>query len=79
MDNKLLDCQVNNICEAFGCFEKAATKIKVRVGQLGTISLVLCTACVKKFDDNTIAITGLEQGIARDEDDKRRNKEVIKD
>jgi hypothetical protein len=50
MDNKLLDCQVNNICEAFGCFEKAATKIKVRVGHLGLISLDLCTDCTRKFD-----------------------------
>ena len=52
MDSKLLDCQVNNFCEAYGCFEKA-TKIDVRVGQLGTIPLNLCIECVKKFDQNT--------------------------
>jgi len=50
MDNKLLDHQVNNICEAAGCFEKATTKIDVRVSNLGSVSLEVCTGCVRKFD-----------------------------
>ena len=39
-----------DICEASGCFKKATTKINVKVGNLGSISLHLCTNCVKKFD-----------------------------
>ena len=51
MNRELLDFQVNNTCEAYGCFEKAATTIKVRVGHLGIIPLDLCANCVKKFDE----------------------------
>jgi hypothetical protein len=51
MNDEVLHLQINNlICEGFGCFKKATTKINVKVGQLGTIRLYLCTDCVKKFD-----------------------------
>ena len=51
MNNEVLHLQVNNvICEGYGCSEIAATKINVKVGNLGSISLHLCTNCVKKFD-----------------------------
>jgi hypothetical protein len=53
MDKQVIDFQVNNICEAFGCSQKATTKISVKAGQLGTIPLELCIYCVKKFDGNT--------------------------
>jgi hypothetical protein len=45
-----LSTPLNIICEGYGCFKKAATKINVQVGQLGTIPLDLCADCVKKFD-----------------------------
>ena len=52
MNKEVLDFQVNNsICEGYGCIEKAAAKIKVKVGNLGTISLLLCRKCVAKFQD----------------------------
>jgi hypothetical protein len=51
MSQEVLDFPVNNsICEAHGCFEEATAKIKVKVGQLGSISVDLCSNCVKKFD-----------------------------
>ena len=53
MDKRVLHLQVNNvICEGYGCFNKATTKINVKVGHLGTIPLDLCIDCVKKFDEN---------------------------
>jgi hypothetical protein len=62
MDNKLLDCQVNNICEAVGCFKKATIKINVKAGQLGSFPLDLCIECVKKF----------RQDIPREEELKQK-------
>lgn len=51
MSKEVLDFNVNNcICEPYGCLEEATAKIKVKVGQLGSISLDLCTNCVKKFE-----------------------------
>jgi hypothetical protein len=50
MDKQVMDSQVNNICEAYGCSKKATTKISVKVGQLGSISLDLCANCTEKFD-----------------------------
>ena len=51
MTKELMELQVNNtICEAVGCFEKAVTKIDVKVGKLGSISLDLCSSCIHKFD-----------------------------
>lgn len=37
------------ICEAVGCFSKAAIKLPVRVGTAGTITLFLCEECKSKF------------------------------
>jgi hypothetical protein len=71
MNKESLDFEVNNICEAFGCFQKATTKISVKVGQLGTIPLELCIYCVKKFEndshnsDLTQKITSKEKGSMR--------------
>jgi hypothetical protein len=50
MNKEVIGFQVNNICEGYGCFEKATTKISVKVGQLGSISLDLCANCTEKFD-----------------------------
>jgi hypothetical protein len=50
MTKEVMDSQVNNICEAYGCSHKATTKISVKVGQLGSISLDLCNNCTEKFD-----------------------------
>jgi hypothetical protein len=51
MNNEALHLQANNvICEGYGCFNKATTKINVKVGQLGSISLDLCANCTEKFD-----------------------------
>jgi hypothetical protein len=53
MSKEVLDLQVyNSICEAVGCSEKATTKINVGVGNLGSISLDLCTNCVQKIVAN---------------------------
>ena len=62
MDQQIIDSQVNNsICEGYGCFEKANTRINVKVGQLGTISLDLCTNCVKKFDAKETVLERVEE------------------
>jgi hypothetical protein len=50
MTKEVIDYQVNNTCEANGCSQKATTKISVKVGQLGSISLDLCANCTEKFD-----------------------------
>jgi hypothetical protein len=42
----------NNICEAYGCDNRAITQIEVQVGKLGTIPLNLCIACVSLFKVN---------------------------
>jgi hypothetical protein len=55
MNKELIDFQLNNICEAFGCSQKAVTKIRVKVGQLGSISLDLCANCTEKFDVKDLA------------------------
>ena len=41
----------NVICEAYGCYAKATTEISVKVGQQGTISLLLCKECINRFTD----------------------------
>jgi hypothetical protein len=76
MDKEIIDFQVNNICEAYGCFRKATTKISVRVGQLGTIPLDLCTDCMSKFDQ-VPPKADLKQKIVRNEEDKRSYDGVI--
>ena len=46
-DNKLDN---KDICNAFGCSKSATKKVNVSAGTFGTISLMLCSMCVKKFD-----------------------------
>jgi hypothetical protein len=41
----------NDICEGVNCNGKAAWKVPVLVGQLGTITLTLCSRCATKFED----------------------------
>jgi hypothetical protein len=48
-----LPTPLNNTCEAYGCSQKATTKISVRVGQLGSILLDLCANCIEKFDEKS--------------------------
>jgi hypothetical protein len=84
MTKEIMELQVNNtICGAVGCFARATTKINVRVGQLGTIPLALCANCVRKFDKNGNGVSfrkaDLKQKVARNEEDKRRYDEVIKE
>lgn len=42
----------NGLCEAINCSSKAAIQLKVKVGQLGNMSLSLCNDCVKKFAED---------------------------
>ena len=84
MNNEVLDSQVNNsICEGYGCFNKATTKINVKVGQLGTILLEVCIDCIGKFDGNDnrecFGKADLKQKITRNEEEKRRYTEAIKE
>jgi hypothetical protein len=72
-----LSAPLNIICEGYGCFNKANTKINVKVGQLGTIPLDLCTNCVKKFDGNTSGKADSKQKIVTNEEDKRRYREAV--
>jgi len=64
MNKEVLDCRVNNICEAYGCFEKAATTINVTVGQLGIIPLDLCNDCVRKFDQKERMLESVHQPVS---------------
>ena len=78
MNNEVLDSQVNNvICEGYGCFNKATTKINVKVGQIGTIPLDLCTNCVKKFVESTSEKVDFKQKIVSNEETKRSYMEAI--
>ncbi len=43
--------EVKKVCEAVNCDSPAEIQIKVKVGQLGNISLSLCNFCVTKFRD----------------------------
>jgi hypothetical protein len=38
-----------SICEAVGCEAKATIVIKVKVGEQGMITLLLCKNCINKF------------------------------
>ena len=43
MSQGTISAEVNKrLCEAVGCFAESITEIKVKVGELGTISLLLC-------------------------------------
>ena len=53
MSKNRIDFQANNcICEAVECREQASQKIEVKVGNMGTVTLYLCSSCVGKFADN---------------------------
>jgi hypothetical protein len=53
MTHSTIDSELDNhICEAAGCFAKATTKIDMKVGKNGIISLQLCNGCVEKFEDH---------------------------
>jgi hypothetical protein len=65
MNKESLDFEVNNICEAFGCSQKATTKIRVKVGQLGSISLDLCNNCTEKFDEKTLQVKTIAESPLR--------------
>ena len=38
-----------DICNAFGCSDQATETIDVSAGKFGTISLKVCSTCLKKF------------------------------
>jgi hypothetical protein len=44
----------NSICEAVNCFSPAEIQLQVKVGQLGSIPLLLCNDCARKFGDEKI-------------------------
>lgn len=39
----------NNICELVECFALATIAVKVKVGETGSITLLLCENCKSKF------------------------------
>jgi hypothetical protein len=43
------DLELGVTCEAVGCYSKATDRIIVEVGNLGAITLLLCSNCVTKF------------------------------
>ena len=47
----------NGICEATGCTARANTQLSVRVGDLGNISLSLCSNCVTRFADEDMSLS----------------------
>ena len=64
MTKELMDVEVNNgICEAVGCYAKATTKIKVKVGQRDCV-LDLCVNCVNKFDQKEKALESVLQPLS---------------
>lgn len=50
----ILESELNGdaVCEALGCFEKVTTIMKVPIGHKGTVRLLLCNKCVRKFETN---------------------------
>jgi hypothetical protein len=51
----------NNICEAVGCFAEATSKVDVKVGLEGTITLYLCVNCIHKFDQKEMMLESVVQ------------------
>lgn len=45
-------CNLRITCYGFGCSKPAIVTIKENVGQLGEITLNLCSTCVMKFRRN---------------------------
>jgi hypothetical protein len=53
MDNYTYDLEINNLCDAAGCYARATNEIKVKAGPQKVISLLLCNDCVSKFEEVT--------------------------
>jgi hypothetical protein len=51
-DNRLSH---DKFCYAFGCSNEASEKINVSAGTFGTITLNLCTKCVKIFQERNVS------------------------
>jgi hypothetical protein len=51
----------DHICEAVGCFAEATTKVDVKVGMKGTITLHLCVNCIGKFDQREKVLEQVEE------------------
>jgi hypothetical protein len=47
--NSLYSDIYNDMCEAANCFKKATTKIDLKVGNKGVITLDLCNSCIARF------------------------------
>jgi hypothetical protein len=61
MNNHYYAHDVNiDCCEATGCTARATTQLSVRVGDLGAISLSLCSSCVKRFVDEDVNIPNIK-------------------
>jgi hypothetical protein len=50
----------DDICEAVGCFAEATTKVNVKVGLRGIITLYLCVNCIDKFDQREKVLEQVE-------------------
>jgi hypothetical protein len=51
----------DDICEAVGCFAEATSKVDVKVGLEGTITLHLCVNCINKFDQKERVLEQVDQ------------------
>ena len=52
MSKNTISSEIYNVmCEAYGCYASATTKIELKVGKQGKISLLLCKQCINKFRD----------------------------
>ena len=63
--NSLPSDVYKELCEAFGCFAKAATEVRVPVGELGVIKLIVCKNCKSKFTDCEFVLkerSGIDNG-----------------
>jgi hypothetical protein len=54
----------DNICEAIGCFVEATSKVNVKVGMEGTITLHLCVNCIHKFDQKEKVLESVLQPVS---------------
>jgi hypothetical protein len=54
----------DDICEAVGCFAEATTKVDVKVGLKGTITLYLCVNCIDKFDQKEMMLESVLQPLS---------------
>jgi hypothetical protein len=51
MNNNFTTKETNkNICAASGCLDSATERIKVNAGKFGTITLNVCSKCVRIFE-----------------------------